>query len=121
MTSIRWGRIVILAIALEAVLFATLVPLISRLGFNALMLAIAFGCLLFGYIAGWIVATGTSRPVLHGLLVGILATAIYLAINLFQPGGIGAAVAFYGAPLFIVVNALRIAGSVSGALTKSGG
>ena len=114
----RWGRIVGLAIALEAVLFATLVPLISRLGFTSLMVAIGAGCAIFGYVAGWLVARGlSSGAALHGALVGVIATLIYLGINLTQPGGIMAAVAFYGAPLFVGVNALRIVGCVAGALT----
>ena len=116
MISIRWGRIVGLAFALEAVLFATLVPLISRLSWSRLMLAIAAGCLVFGYVAGRLVARGlTSGAALHGLLVGVIATAIYIAINLAQPGGLAAAVMFYGAPLFVGINALRIVGCVAGA------
>jgi hypothetical protein len=118
MTTIRWGRIIGLAIALEAVLFVTLVPLISRLGHVWLMTAIAAGCAIFGYVAGRLAARGLqSDRLLHGLLVGIIATAIYLAINVFQPGGIGAALAFYGATLFVAVNALRIVGCLAGAYT----
>jgi hypothetical protein len=117
MSSIRWIRVVVLAVALEAALFVTLVPLISRLSWLWLMIVIALGCAVFGYIAGRLVAKGlASGAALHGLLVGGIATAIYLAINVAQPGGIAAAVAFYGAPLFIGVNALRIAGSVAGAI-----
>lgn len=118
---IRWIRIVLLAIALEAALFVTLVPLISRLSFTPLMIAIGGGCALFGYISGRIAAIGLtpSRAVLHGALVGILATIIYLAVNLLQPGGLGAAVTFYGAPLFVGLNALRIVGCMAGAFQKS--
>ena len=114
----RWGRIVGLAFALEAVLFATLLPLIPKLTWTPLMVAIAAGCLVFGYAAGWLVARGlSSGAALHGALVGVLATLIYLAINLTQPGGITAAMAFYGPPLFVGINALRIVGCVAGALT----
>lgn len=115
----RWGRIVLLAIALEAVLFATLLPLIPRLGRPLLMSAIGAGCAIFGYVAGWLAARGlTSGAVLHGFLVGVLATLIYLAINLTQPGGIMAAVAFYGLPLFVGLNGLRIVGCVVGAMVS---
>jgi len=122
MTPIRWLRVLVLAVALEAVLFATLVPLISRLGRPLLMTAIAAGCLVFAYIAGRLVARGlTSGAALNGLLVGVIATLLYIAINMTQPGGVMAAVTFYGAPLFVAVNALRIVGSVLGALHQARG
>jgi hypothetical protein len=54
--------------------------------------------------------------VLNGLLVGVLATAIYIALCMLGPGGLPAAVAVYGAPLYVLLNALRIAGCVVGAM-----
>ena len=112
---IRWIRVIVLAVALEAVLFATLVPLISRLDRTPLMTAIGAGCAIFGFAAGWLVARGlTSGRLLHGLLVGVLATVIYLGINVFQPGGVMAAVTFYGLPLFLGLNGLRIVGCLIG-------
>jgi len=114
---LRWGRVIGLAFALEVVLFVTLVPLQPLLARNTWFAAVTFGCALFGYIAGRLAARGLrSQAVLHGLLVGILATIIYLAICTLAPGGIAAAVAVYGAPLFVLLNALRIAGCTVGAV-----
>ncbi len=115
MTQIRWGRVILLAVSLEAVLFVTLVPLISKLSWPRLMIVIAAGCVVFSYIAGWLVARGlSSGQVRHGFLVGTLATIIYLTICVLGPGGLSGAVAFYGAPLFVSLNALRITGCVVG-------
>jgi hypothetical protein len=117
---IRWGRVIGLAFALEAALFAALVPLQQVLSLRVWFAAVAIGCALFGYIAGRIAARGLqSGAVLQGLLVGVIATGIYLLINLLSPGGLAAAVTFYGAPLFVAVNALRIAGCAAGAFHQA--
>ena len=116
---IRWGRVIGLAFALEAALFVTLVPLISRIPQNVLFVLIGIGCAVFGFIAGWLAARGLpSRGVLHGSLVGVLATIIYLVLCVVGPGGIPAAAAFYGTLLFVSLNALRIAGSTAGAVLQ---
>ena len=112
----HWGRIVGLAFALEAALFASLVPLLSLLSQRILFAVIAAGCAVYGFIAGRLVRRGlASGRMLHGMLVGVLATIIYLVICAVGPGGIPAAVAFYGAALFISLNALRIVASTAGA------
>jgi hypothetical protein len=114
---IRWGRIIGLAFALEVGLFVTLVPLQPPLARNTWFAAVTFGCALFGYIAGRLAASGLrSHAVLHGLLVGILATIIYFVICALAPGGIAAAVAAYGAPLFVLLNALKIVSCTVGAV-----
>jgi hypothetical protein len=115
----RWGRIVGLAFALEAALFAALVPLQSLLSQRAWFVTVAVICALFSYIAGRLVARGlSSGAVQHGLLVGVIATIIYIAICMLGTGGLPAAVAFYGAPLYVSLNALRIAGCIAGAGTS---
>ena len=117
---IRWGRVVGYAFALEAVLFATLLPLQAVLSLHVWFVAVAIGCAVFAYAAGWLAARGlASRAVLHGTLVGAVATGIYLVINLFAPGGLAAAAAFYGLTFFVLLNALRIAGCAAGAFHQS--
>src|SRR5438105_4654506 len=114
---IRWGRVVGLAFALEAALFAALVPIQSLLSLKVWFAAIAFGCAIFGYIAGRLAARGLkSGAVLNGLLVGVLATIIYIVLCMLGPGGLPAAVAIYGAPLYISLNGLRIVGCTLGAV-----
>ena len=118
----RWGRIVGLAFGLEAALFATLVPLQALMPVKLWFVAVAIGCALLGYVAGRLTARGlTSRAPLHGFLVGVLATIIYLVLNILGPGGLSAAVEVYGAPLFVLLNGLRIAGCTAGAIQQSRG
>ena len=118
----RWGRIVGLAFALEAALFATLLPLQALLPLRVWFVVVGIGCALLGYVTGRLAARGlTSRAALHGLLVGILATIIYLVLNLVGPGGLAAAVDAYGAPLFVLLNALRVVSCTVGAIHKSRG
>jgi hypothetical protein len=52
---------------------------------------------------------------LHGALIGIVATAMYLGLVFAQPGGFAAAVGTYGVRLFWFSQAMRIAGCVAGA------
>jgi len=113
----RWGRIIGLAFALEATLFITLVPLQKPLPLRAWFVAVSIGCVVFGYIAGRLAARGLrSQAALHGFLVGVFATAIYIVLCVVGPGGLAAAVAFYGAPLYVLLNALRIGGCTIGAI-----
>jgi len=114
-SAIRWGRIIGLAFALEAALFAVLLPIQPLMSKTAWVACVTIACAAFGLATGWVCARGlASRAVLHGALTGALATIIYLLINV-SAGGIGAAAAFYGWPLFVVLNALRIAGCTAGA------
>ena len=116
-SGVRWGRVVGIAFALEAVLFAVLVPIQGLLGPTVWFAAVAIGCFVFGYAAGrWVARGVTSRPALHGFLVGVVATLIYLALCALGPGGIPAAAAIYGTPLYMLNNALRIAGCALGAV-----
>src|ERR1700746_1801186 len=113
----HWGRVVGLAFALEATLFVTLVPLQKLLSLRPWFVAVTIGCVLFGYVAGRFAARGlTSGAVLHGLLVGVVAKIIYIILCLVAPGGLAAAIALYGAPLYVSLNALRIVGCVAGAM-----
>ena len=114
--SIHWKRVVLGALLLEIVLIAVLVP-ISFVSTTAFLIAVPIGCLLFGYlVTRWILRTLSSGLLLHGVLVGVFATAMYFGLVLMQPDGLSSAVAVYGAPLFWFSQAMRIAGCVTGAL-----
>ena len=114
---LRWGRVIGLAFALEAALFVTLLPLQQVLSLNVWLVAVAVGCILFSYIAGRLAARGlASGAALNGLLVGVIATVIYIVVCMAGPGGLSAAVTFYGTPLFVLLNVLRIVGCTVGAV-----
>ena len=113
---IRWMRVVSGALLLEIVLFAVLVP-ISFVNVTLFLIAVPVGVFAFGYlVTRWLSKPLSTHLVLHGALIGLVATAMYFGLVLMQPGGLGAAVAVYGAPLFYFSQAMRIAGCVSGAL-----
>ena len=69
----------------------------------------------FHLVSWWILRKVPSAPMLHGALIGIVATAMYLGLVFAQPGGFAAAVGTYGVPLFWLSQAMRIAGCVAGA------
>ena len=129
MTRIRWGRILIGAVLLEAGLIAVAIPLFAVVSnpfvpgaqgtsgdYTMFFVSVALACFAFGALCGWWVARPlASAFVLHGALTGIVATAIYLAICSIPPTTIAAVVAAYGLFWFLLANGLRIAGSMLGA------
>jgi hypothetical protein len=116
---IYWGRIVLGAFLLEAVLLVTLVPLVPIFGQMVFFVAVPIGCFVFGFLFGmWVARKLRSGFILHGALMGILATLLYLGLCATQPGSIPAVVAVYGLFLFLLSNGLRIAGCIAGAFAQ---
>ncbi len=116
--SIHWVRVVLGALLLEVVLFAVLVP-ISFVSATLFLVMVPAGCFVFGYlVTRWLLRTLSSGLLLHGLLIGIVATAMYFGLVFMQPDGLASAIAVYGAPLFWFSQAMRIAGCVTGALHR---
>ena len=114
--SIHWRRVVLGALVLEIVLFAVLVP-ISFVSTMVFLVAVPIGCFVFGYlVTRWLLRTLSSGMLLHGTLVGVVATAMYFGLVFMQPDGLSSAIAIYGVPLFWFSQAMRIAGCVTGAL-----
>jgi hypothetical protein len=117
--SIRWTRVILGALLLEVVLLVTLVPL-SFLNMTLFLTAVPIGVFVFGYLVSWwILRKVPSALMLHGALIGIAATAMYLGLVFAQPGGFAAAIGTYGVPLFWFSQAMRIAGCVAGAARNS--
>jgi hypothetical protein len=127
-TGIRWGRIVLGAFLLELALFASLIPIGVAFGLpstapgaqpvdaTVFFTSVPVGCLVLGFFFGmWVARDLAANVVGHGALVGIIATMIYLGICTIPPNTIAAVVAMYGAPLFLLVNGLRVAGCIAGA------
>lgn len=126
---VRWGRIVIGAFLLEAVLIVAAVPLLGFVAnplapgaqntsgdYTIFFVSVAAACFVVGTLLGWWVARPlTSQFALHGALTGIVATVIYLAICSIPPTTIPAVVAAYGRFWFFLANGLRIVGATLGA------
>lgn len=126
---IRWGRIAIGAVLLEAVLIVAAIPLLGFVAnplapgaqsasgdYTIFFVSVAVACFVVGALAGWWVARPlSSQFMLHGVLTGIVATAIYLGICSIPPTTIAAVVAAYGPFWFFLANGLRIIGATLGA------
>jgi Kef-type K+ transport system membrane component KefB len=125
---IRWGRVVVGAIAIEALLVAVAVPMFALLDnpfvtggdasgdFTTFFALIAVACFLAGAVcARWVARPLTSRLILHGALTGTVATALYLALCSIPPTTIASVYATYGAFWFLLANGLRIVGATLGA------
>lgn len=128
---IRWGRIVIGAVLLEAALIAAAIPLLGFVAnplapgaqnasgdYTIFFVSVTVACFVVGALLGWWVARPLSSHVLmHGALTGVVATAIYLAICSIPPTTIPAVVAAYGPFWFVLANGLRIVGASLGAVS----
>ena len=131
---IRWGRIALGAVLLEAVLIVAAIPLLGFVAnplapgaqsasgdYTIFFVSVTVACFVVGALAGWWVARPLSSQVmLHGALTGIVATAIYLAICSIPPTTIPAVVAAYGPFWFFLANGLRIIGATLGAAITGG-
>jgi hypothetical protein len=93
--NIGWMRVVLGALLLEIALFAVLVP-ISFVNLTLFLTAVPIGVFAFGYfVTRWLLRNLSTGLLLHGALIGTVATVMYFGLVLAQPGGIGAAVAVY--------------------------
>jgi hypothetical protein len=114
-TRLRIGRILAGGFLLEVVLFVVLIPPAVVIGMERVVPFVYPALLVFGFlVTWWILRKVPNRPVAHGTLIGIVATAIYILPNFFNPDGIGSVIAIYGLLGFILANALRVAGCIAG-------
>ena len=129
---LRWGRIVVGAVLLEAALIVAAIPLLGFVAnplapgaqnasgdYTIFFVSVTVACFVVGALAGWWVARPlSSQFMLHGALTGIVATAIYLGICSIPPTTIAAVVAGYGPFWFFLANGLRIVGASLGAASR---
>ena len=111
---IRWVRVVLGALLLEIVLIVTLAPL-SFISQTAVIAAVPIAAFGWGLVvSAWILRKVPSALLLHAVLIGVVATAMYFALVAATPGGFAGAVAMYGVPLFWFCQVMRIAGCAAG-------
>ena len=85
-TQIRWGRVLLGGFLAEALLVAIAIPVAMKWGQHPLIYIAPVGSLVLCFLfALWVGRRVESRFVLHGALVGVVATAIYLALTLARP------------------------------------
>jgi hypothetical protein len=108
---LRWGRIIGGAFLLELVLVIVLVPPLQILGPDRMIPFVYPAVLILSFgVAWWLLRKVSHNRVMHGALIGAVATAIYILLCLANPDGIRAVISMYGVFGFILANGLRIIG-----------
>lgn len=82
----HWVRVLIGGFLAETVLIAVVIPISMKWGQHPLLWIAPVGSLLLCFLFGlWVSRGAESRFALHGLLVGVVAMLIYLALTRLQP------------------------------------
>ena len=114
LSQVRWLRVVVAAFVVEVGLLVTGVPPLLLFGDVVLKTVVPVLCVVVPFVvAGYATRKLPDARVLHGALIGIVATAMYFVLVVSQ-GPIAEASAAYGLPLFIAVNALRVVSAAAG-------
>jgi len=101
----HWVRILIGGFLAEAVLILLVIPVAMKWGQYPLLYLAPAGSLVLCFLCGLWVGRGVkSRFVLHGLLVGAVAMAIYLALTRLGPEPWA----------YVVAHGLKLVGGASG-------
>jgi hypothetical protein len=119
---IQWIRVLLGGFLIEVLLaivliggFAAASVDIAKGVSTASAMIIGFGCFFGAFVVVWWLARGIERHlVLHGLLMGVVATLLYVGM-VAGAGQMSAALAAYGPATFVIVNAARLLGAVLGA------
>ena len=103
--SIQWGRVVLVAFVMELVLFAIAVPL-TMSGARRVSLYVVPPVALIATFAFtvWLGRKIKSRFILHGVLIGIVGTLMYVALTRAKPEPWQ----------YLVANALKVVGGAAG-------
>jgi hypothetical protein len=110
--SIQWGRVLLAAFLMELILFALAVPL-SLGGARRVALYVIPPVALFATFAAtvWLGRGIVSKLVLHGVLIGMVGTLMYVALTRGRPEPWQ----------YIVANALKIVGGAAGGMVLARG
>lgn len=104
-TRIHWMRVLIGGFLVEASLFAVVIPVLKISGQHALLYVVPVAsfvmCLVFGL---WVGRSVESRFALHGLLVGIVATLLYVGMTRAHPEPFA----------YLVAHGLKMLGGAAG-------
>src|SRR5260370_31649876 len=85
-TRIQWIRVLIGGFLAEASVFAIVIPIFMISGQHALIYAAPSASLVMCFLfAFWVGRRLESRFILHGMLVGVVATLLYVGLTLAPP------------------------------------
>ena len=103
---IHWVRALIGGFLAELSVFAVVIPVLLLSGQHALLYAAPAASLVTCFLfALWVGRQVESRFVLHGILVGVVATLLYVGLTLGRPEPLA----------YLVAHALKILGGAAGA------
>ena len=82
----HWVRVLIGGFLAEALLILIVIPINMKFGQHPLLYVAPVGSLLTCFLLAWWVGRGIqTRFIVHGLLVGVVAMLIYIALTRAQP------------------------------------
>jgi putative membrane protein (TIGR04086 family) len=104
---IRWLRIILAGFLAEVSVIAIVLPIALLFGKNTLPYSAPAASLLTCFVfAAWAGRRLASRFVLHGILVGVVATLIYVALTRGAPEP----------PAYLFAHGLKLLGGAAGGL-----
>jgi hypothetical protein len=105
--SIQWGRVLLAAFLMELVLFAIAVPLYLSGAGRVLVYVVPPAALIATFaMTVWLGRKITSKFVLHGVLIGVVGTLLYVGLTRAQPEPWQ----------YLVAHALKIVGGAVGGM-----
>ena len=112
-SALRWGRIVLGGFLAELILIVAIIPLQMAGGRESAITAAAVAGSYFVFVpVAWWLGRPLARPVLHGVLMGAAAAAIYTLLGVigrfFVPDAPPTPAIYY------VAHALKLAGGATG-------
>lgn len=103
--SIQWGRILLAAFLMELVLFAIAIPLTLSGARRVALYAVPPAALIATYaFTIWLGRGIASKLVLHGVLIGVAGTLMYVALTRGKPEPWQ----------YLVANGLKVVGGAAG-------
>jgi putative membrane protein (TIGR04086 family) len=107
MKNIRWGWIVLGGVLAELAIFVVVVPLILLVGQQSLNYCVPPASFIATFAFGlWVANKAPQRPLLHGVLVGVVAMLILLAMMIGRPQSTA----------YVVAHVLKVLGGAAGGL-----
>jgi|SRR5262245_4159726 len=117
-SSIQWIRVLLVSLLIEVVLIVVTIPIYLIVGEQIFVGSVVVLVFVVPFlITRWAARKIKSRLILHGFLIGIVATLMYLGLVL-AGGGMQAAITMYGPFIFTFANGLRTLGTVLGAASE---
>src|SRR5258708_38252370 len=102
---LRWGRVLVGGFLAELLVFAIVFPVRYVSGQRAFLASILIASAVMPFIfAVWVGRRVESRFVLHGALVGVVATLIYMGLAWGQPQPL----------LYRIAHGLKVVGGMAG-------